>query len=573
MAEPGMAGRPGGAAPESKLADTFWRAWLALDPLRAGEMGFHDQDAEMPAVSEEARAAQRRELRSVGGALETGSTAPAAGRATAAALAGAIDVAIAGIDVGLEEFTLATNEISPQAKVLQQIPRVTIPDAEAAERFLGRLARIDRYVTEAADRLLSGTAAGRPPTRRGVAGALAQLDAYLARGTDDPLRVPCPPPKILRGWPSWEGQRNRLLQTAVVPALRRFRNVIEARLLPVARDDEHGGLCWVSGGEERYAASILEHTSLPGSPRAIHELGLAQVEALALEYRDLGQAVFGISDPALLFGRLREDPALRFSTEADVVAVAEQTLARARSHHRQLVGHPPQADCVVRPKPPLANSDSTIGYQPPDERSARPGTYWLTTTPVHTRLRFEAEALAFHEGIPGHHTQIALSHELAQLHHFQRYGHVSAFAEGWALYAERLADEVGLYDDDLARLGVLSLASRRACRLVADTGLHALGWSRAQAIDYLRRHSPQDLQNIEIEVDRYLTWPGQGLSYGVGADHFRSLRRRAEATLGSGFDLGTFHDVVLGHGTISLGALSLVVDDYLALAQGTGGRQ
>jgi uncharacterized protein (DUF885 family) len=209
--------------------------------------------------------------------------------------------------------------------------------------------------------------------------------------------------------------------------------------------------------------------------------------------------------------------------------------------------------------------DAVLGYyQPPAADGGHPGVHWLNTSAPQTRTRYEYEALAFHESVPGHHLQFALAQELEELPRFRRFGSVTAFSEGWALYTERLADEVGLYSGDLERFGMLSFDSWRACRLVVDTGLHQLGWSRDQAIDYLLANSALTRTNVENEVDRYVAMPGQALAYMVGRLELVRLRELAQARLGGRFDLRVFHDLVLGTGGVPLTVLAEVVDERLA---------
>jgi uncharacterized protein (DUF885 family) len=218
----------------------------------------------------------------------------------------------------------------------------------------------------------------------------------------------------------------------------------------------------------------------------------------------------------------------------------------------------------VREIPAVEAPESTLAYyQPPPIDGSRPGHYYVNTSDPTSRSRFEAEALAFHESVPGHHTQIARALEL-DLPTLQRMFYVTAFVEGWALYAERLADEMGLYTDDVARLGMLSFDSWRACRLVVDTGLHALGWSRSRAIDFMRANSPQAVNNITNEVDRYIGWPGQALAYMAGRTRITALRQRAERALGPRFDISAFHDALLEHAAVPLWTVDWLVDDWIA---------
>jgi uncharacterized protein (DUF885 family) len=202
---------------------------------------------------------------------------------------------------------------------------------------------------------------------------------------------------------------------------------------------------------------------------------------------------------------------------------------------------------------PHEEKHSTIAYyREPAADGSRPGRYYVNTWQPETRPRYEAEALAFHEAVPGHHLQGAMAQELTQLPAFRRYSYLTAYVEGWGLYAERLADEMGLYSGDVDRLGMLSFDSWRACRLVVDTGMHALGWSREQAIAFMTDHSALATNNIANEVDRYLGRPGQALAYKIGQLELVRLRADAQSRLGSSFDIRRFHDAVLAHGALPL---------------------
>jgi uncharacterized protein (DUF885 family) len=205
-------------------------------------------------------------------------------------------------------------------------------------------------------------------------------------------------------------------------------------------------------------------------------------------------------------------------------------------------------------------------YLPPTVDGSRPGTFFINTTAPTTRTRYESEALAFHESIPGHHLQLAISQELEGIPEFRKLALVTVYAEGWGLYTERLADEMGLYTDDLTRMGILSFDSWRAGRLVVDTGIHALGWGRQEAIDYLTANSPQAANNIENEVDRYIGWPGQALAYKIGQREIFRLREDARSRLGNRFDIKGFHDAVLGSGLVPLPILRELIEDWVASA-------
>ena len=293
--------------------------------------------------------------------------------------------------------------------------------------------------------------------------------------------------------------------------------------------------------------------------------GLDEVTRIRGELAALGARAFGTSDVAAIQERLRTDPEQFFETREDVSKKAEQALFTARANLSRFFNPHSIAACEVVPIPLHEEADTTIAYyRQPSADGKRPGTYMINTYLPETRPRYEAEALAFHEAVPGHHLQIAVAQELTGVPEFRKHQGVTAFVEGWALYTERLADEMGLYSSDVDRLGMLSYDAWRACRLVVDTGLHSMGWSRQQAIDYMKENSVLAENNIVNEVDRYLTWPGQALAYKLGQLEILRLRDEAKTRLGDRFDIKGFHDAVLGNGAVALPVLREQVEAYIS---------
>jgi uncharacterized protein (DUF885 family) len=243
-------------------------------------------------------------------------------------------------------------------------------------------------------------------------------------------------------------------------------------------------------------------------------------------------------------------------------AAADAT-ARAKAAIPEWFGRLPEAECIVEPIPEPGAVDATLAYYlPPADDGSRPGIFFINLTEPTTRTRYESEALAFHEGIPGHHLQLTIAQELRDIPTFRRNGIVTVYAEGWGLYCERLADEMGLYSGDLERFGILSFDSWRAGRLVVDTGLHAKGWSRQQAIDYFLENSPQAPNNIVNEVDRYIGYTAQALAYKTGQRELFRLRDVAKRTMGDRFDIKDFHDTVLQDGPVPLDLLEQLVTEW-----------
>jgi uncharacterized protein (DUF885 family) len=347
-----------------------------------------------------------------------------------------------------------------------------------------------------------------------------------------------------------------------------MRDFLRDTLLPKARGDREG-LVSVPGGDACYRAAILYHVGLPRTPAELHALGIAEIARTDREIAALGKTWFGTPDLAATIAKLRSDPALYFTSAGELLAAAQKALDRAKAAVPRFFSVLPRTDCVMRETPAYEAPYSTIAYyRQPHYDGSKPGEYFVNTYKPETRARYELEALTWHESIPGHHLQIALAQELGgELPMFRKLDGSTAFVEGWALYTERLADEMGLYTSDLDRLGKLSYDAWRGSRLVVDTGIHALGWTRAQAEAYMREHTALTEVNIKNEVDRYIGWPGQALAYKVGQLEIFKLRSEAQAQLGDKFDLKAFHAVVLGAGAVTLPVLGDRVHAWIAAAR------
>jgi uncharacterized protein (DUF885 family) len=546
----------------AELAEDYFRAVLDVSPFEATVYGVHGWDAEVPDLSEAAEAEADRRLAGLERRLAAVELESLAGqdRITAAMLARGLADRRAELAARWPELTVSATGSGIQTAVLGLVPKVTLATPAQAADYLERCAGLAGCLDQAGDRLRAGLANGRTPPALGVRATVRQLDAYLAGPVaDDPLLAPPPPAGTD---PSRFRERlAELVAGSVRPAMARYRDLLAGEVMAEARPDDRCGLAHVPGGEAVYRAAVAAHTTTDRDPAELHRLGLELVAELEEEYRALGERVLGTADMTEILARLRDDPALRFSSAEEILRSGRAALARAVAALPEIVGRIPTAPCVVDEMSPYEAKDAVLGYyQPPAADGGRPGVHWLNTSAPDTRTRYEYEALAFHESVPGHHLQFARAQELEELPRFRRFGYVTAFSEGWALYTERLADELGLYSGDLERFGMLSFDSWRACRLVVDTGMHAFGWGRDQAIDYLLANSALTRTNIENEVDRYVADPGQALAYMVGRMELVRLRRRTADRQGGRFDLRAFHDLVLGTGGVPLAVLAEAVD-------------
>jgi uncharacterized protein (DUF885 family) len=346
----------------------------------------------------------------------------------------------------------------------------------------------------------------------------------------------------------------------VHPAFVRYLEFLKTTILPAARPQDRPGLVNIPRGSEDYRRLIRVHTSLDLTPAQLHETGQEEVSRINGEMEALGRRVFGLGTLPEILARLRTDKSLYFGSRDEVAAKAEEALAKARAAISKWFGRLPKTPCEVVRMEEHEEKHSTIAYyRPPAADGSRPGRYYINTSSPETRPRYEAEALAFHESIPGHHLQIAIAQELEGVPEFRKNSGVTAFVEGWGLYSERLSDEMGLYSSDLDRIGILSYDAWRACRLVVDTGMHAMGWSRSQAIQFMMDNTALAKNNIVNEVDRYISWPGQALAYKTGQLEMVRLRKENQRLLGERFDIREFHDSLLGSGAVPLAALREIV--------------
>ncbi|HEX2657344.1 MAG TPA: DUF885 domain-containing protein [Polyangia bacterium] len=568
--KPGTPAQTNPAANLARLAEQFWEEHLAADPIEGTLLGYPRFDALMPDESAVGRAAQRGRLMALRSRLDL--EAPAdplspADRLTRDLLLGEVDRELAFADCHLEEWVVDPRD-GPQVAYLDLAGLQGVKTPADRLAMLTRWRAMPRAIDQRIENLRRGLEAGKTSARSEVERVARQLDELLAT-PDAAWPLVAPVERAAIADPT-ERQRFhddlvRVVADGIRPAFTRYRALVREQLLPRARGDADVGIGHLVGGAACYTALARAHTSLAVDPAAVHATGLRELARIRAEMEALGTAAVGASTFQDLQRKLREaDPARFFLSRDDVEASARETLARATAAMPRFLGRIPRTPCVVKRIQPHEEKDSPIAYyRLPAIDGSRPGAYEVNTYDPTSRPRFEAEALAFHEAIPGHHVQIALAQELGDVAEFRKHLGVTAFVEGWGLYAEGLADELGLYSGPLTRLGRLSLESWRAARLVVDTGIHALGWSRAQAVAFLRDNTLIAQNNIETEVDRYIGWPGQALAYKVGELEILRLRADARQRLGAAFDLRRFHDVVLGSGAVSLPVLAASVNAWV----------
>jgi uncharacterized protein (DUF885 family) len=288
------------------------------------------------------------------------------------------------------------------------------------------------------------------------------------------------------------------------------------------------------------------------------------MEKIATEMKAIGRRSFRVEDPAALLKLVTTDPQYRFKNRDDLIKTAESAVARAKAALPNWFGILPNAPVIVEPYPAFLEKTAPGGQAIPPTADGKPGKYLINAYNATAQSRAGLESTAFHEAYPGHHLQGAIALERENLHPISRYFFLSGYGEGWALYAERLADEMGLFSSDVDRLGLLSNEALRAARLVVDSGMHALGWTRQQAIDYVLAHTTETKASAEAEVDRYIAVPGQATAYMIGNLEIRRLRDEAKQKLGPRFDIKEFHDIVLEDGAMPLWVLREKIERWIA---------
>ena len=444
-----------------------------------------------------------------------------------------------------------------------------IPNEESANNLHGRIEKYKNLFDQVSNLQKKALQEGRTATARNVNRTIEQVENYLSINIEEDLLLKVNfLPEISKEFvSSWKETAIEKIEKYVRPSVQDYLDLLKGEVLDQSRDDEHSGIMWNPDGEEFYSRQLKRYTDdKEATVEEVHKVGLEEIERLKNDFLIYGEKVFGAGlDFESVISKMQTEPSMRYEDEAQMLQLAEEAVKRAYEPLGDWFTVYPEAPCIVLPVPPESAEHAPPAYYwPPSQDGSRPGTYFLNTYDASSKSIFEAESVAFHEAIPGHHMDRTIASELKDVPEFQKYAASTAFVEGWGLYSEQLANEMGLYSNDVQQLGRLGNDAWRACRLVLDTGMHGMGWSRDQAIKFFLENSPIENTNANIETDRYIAWPGQACAYKMGQLAIMELRKNAEEDLGESFDIKLFHDEVLKDGGITIPILRKKIKEFVA---------
>jgi uncharacterized protein (DUF885 family) len=555
-------------APLLKLFETSWQEDLADDPMAATALGDHRFDNLLTDMSPEA-IAKRNQL---------GYTRLAALRKIPKEKLEKADQLNYDLFERETRIRIDEGQFKPYLYAIRSIdgpqllpelaevhPFQTVKDYD---NWISRINSSGMYIDQWIVLLGQGAAEHRTQPRITIAKVLEQIKPQLVT---DPEASPFFAPFKKMPASIDAANKDRLIaagklavQAVAVPAFQRFDKFFREVYLPASRDTV--GVYDTPDGELYYKNRMKYYTTIDNPDAArIHNIGLEEVKRIRAEMEKTLEGInfLGTLDQFLSF--IRNDPRFYFKTSEELFAAYEKTARGIEPQLPKLFGRLPKTGFGIRPIPAAsAPTTTTAYYQPPSLDGSRPGNYYVNLYKPETRPTWEVEALTAHESVPGHHLQIALSYELTGLPEFRRNANYTAFIEGWALYAESLGYDLGLYKDDFSKIGQLNYDMWRAVRLVVDTGMHQFKWTRDQAIYYFQQNTGKNRQDIENEVDRYISWPGQALAYKLGQLRIQALRAEAEKALGARFDIRAFHDQLLGMGPLPLSVLDVEMRAWIA---------
>jgi uncharacterized protein (DUF885 family) len=550
-----------------KIFDEDWKFRLHEDPFFATSADNHEYDALLPSVKKEDferrnafRLKTLKELEAIDRSKLTKSEQIS------------YDLLKADIQDDISEYEFQTYLIplnadsgfqSEFARLPRLMPLATVKDYK---NYIARLNAFPEYVNQNIALMREGLQKGMDLPKVVLKGIEVTATTHIV---DDPAKSVFYPP--FANFPNTVAESERAalkeagvqaIQKSIVPAYRAFLEFMTNEYIPKTRDTL--GASELPNGKKYYDYLVHHFTTLDLTAAEVHEIGLREVERIHKEMDQVIQSVGFQGDFAAFLKFLRTDPRFYAKTPDQLLKEASFIAKKIDGKLPSLFKTIPRLPYDVEPVPDSIAPKYTAGrYVEPPQGSTEPGIYWVNTYALESRPLYALEALTLHEAVPGHHFQTSIAREMQGLPEFRRSKYISAFGEGWGLYSEWLGLEAGFYKDPYSNFGRLTYEMWRACRLVVDTGIHSMGWSREKAIEYMASNTALSLHEVETETDRYISWPGQALAYKMGQLKILELRKKAEAELGMNFDVREFHDVVLGNGSVTLPILENVINEYI----------
>jgi len=549
------------------IFDEDWKFRLQEDPLFATSAGNHDYDALLPSVRKEDYKRRNDFWHKM---LERLQSVDRSGLSRSEQIS--YDLLKEDLQDNISEYEFQTYLIplnadsgfhSEFARLPREVPLFSVKDYE---NYIARLNAFPEYVKQNTELMREGLQKGMSLPQIVLNGFEVTASTHIV---EDPTKSVfyVPFSNFPSTVPASETERLRqkgieAIRESVVPGYRAFLEFMTKEYVPATRQTL--GASQLPNGRKYYEYLVHHFTSLDLTPVEVHQIGLNEVERIHKEMDEVIRSVGFNGDFASFLKFLRTDPRFYAKTPEQLLKEACFIAKKMDGKLPSLFKTLPRLPYGVEPVPDSIAPKYTGGrYIEPPLGSTEPGYYWVNTYALESRPLYTLEALTLHEAVPGHHLQISLAHELQNLPEFRKTKYISAFGEGWGLYSEWLGLEAGFYKDPYSNFGRLTYEMWRACRLVVDTGIHAMGWSREQAMDYIAANTALSLHEIRTETDRYISWPGQALAYKIGELKIKELRKKTEAALGTKFDVREFHDAVLGNGSVTLPILEQVINDFI----------
>jgi uncharacterized protein (DUF885 family) len=546
-----------------QVANGFWERFKALNPISATINGDTTYDDVLPDPSPAGRAKERQFAEDM---VAAAASIPDEGlgvedRITRDVLRVIGEIAIVQDDQRLDTLQVVDQMSGPQTLLPQLCQFQSADTPERLDTFLARLHAYPAFMAANRELLREALGSGLTAPRIVALRTIAQLERMLAIPIDKAVV-----PALVKVASEADRETIRtVVRDEIYPADWAFLEALRGEYLAASR--EENGLWSAPNGDALYRTQILRWTTLQPDPSEVHQIGLDELETIEQERRAIARGAGFGDDTAAYRASLAADPANQAPTREALIERANEDIGRANAAAPTMFRRTPRSLCRVIPVEEYKERDAPFAYYyPPSADTTRPGTYYVNTFDLPSRTFSRLAATTYHEAVPGHHFQIALEGENTGLNNFRRFAAryaAGAYIEGWGLYAERLADEMGLYRNEAERFGMLDAQAWRAARLVVDTGLHALRWTRQQSIDAMLAAGLTETDAV-IETDRYICNPGQALTYKLGQRALQKLRAEISARDGASFDVREFHDQLIGHGSLPLATLAAELPKWVA---------